>query len=66
MARTLNCGRPNCDNIVSFDKAYGMVELQLERRVEDDDSSNLAVLSDTTVCSSCSNDLADFWLYGKK
>lgn len=51
------CARPNCDNFTSGAQAYGRVDLRLERRERE-----LAVNIDGTICASCSNDLADWWL----
>jgi hypothetical protein len=60
----LPCLRPNCDGVVDFSKAYGNVELELERSPEAD--ASLAVLANGRVCANCSVDLAEWWNRGKK
>lgn len=60
MARV--CARPNCDGVVSFDKATGFVKLDLERSVD----SNELVIVDALICANCSVDLIEWWNRGKK
>jgi hypothetical protein len=56
------CGRPGCNTKFDMEGPRGEVILSLERRID----GPLAVNVDCLVCAGCSNDLADFWLLGKK
>lgn len=60
------CIRPNCKGEVSIDKGFGSVQLDLARRIESDEYIALDVDVWGEICASCTNDLADFWLLGKK
>lgn len=61
MAREFDCIRPGCEGRVTFDKGYGDVDMVLERSAD-----VIATYPKGKICSGCSNDLADWWLHGKK
>jgi hypothetical protein len=56
------CIRPNCNKEIDFFKPFGVVTLGLERVIDEE----LAVNVEGKTCSTCTSDLADFWLLGKR
>lgn len=60
------CVRPGCETKVVDGKAFGSVTLELERRLESEDFRTLDVDVWGEICAGCTNDLADWWLLGKK
>ena len=57
-----NCARPNCEEVINPFKAWGEVELDLERRPTTDGPH---VVKKGNICAGCTNDLMDWWLAKK-
>lgn len=60
------CKRPGCNGKVYMDKSSGSVTLQLARRIESEEYVDYDVDVWCEICAGCTNDLADWWLLGKK